>query len=268
MAFPKTRITLVQRLATGGSEDDWQVFFNDYWGPIFRFCLRRGAKSQDVAEEVTSDVFQVLWEKRLLERWSSNRSAKLRTLICSVARKLLSQRFRVKNQSSLQDDLEASKSEDDDIFYAAWAEDIVQTCIPELAANYRSEGKGDYVRVFYGRVCEGLKIHEVASTLGLAETKVDHHYRHVRDQLEILLKVKVRRHVSQYCPDEEIEAEFLLEWQQLGDFLGGKGSIEQAVADAYSQFDPQDLALRRDRSLTKTMSRVTAIRPASPEKSG
>ena len=32
MAFPQTRITLVQRLAAGGSEDDWQVFFRDYWG--------------------------------------------------------------------------------------------------------------------------------------------------------------------------------------------------------------------------------------------
>jgi hypothetical protein len=189
-------------------------------------------------------------------------------LICSVARKLLSQRFRARKVSSLPDDADASDQEDEDIFYAAWAEDIVQTCIPELAANYRREGKGDYVRVFYGRVCEGLKIHEVALTLGLAKTKVDHHYRHVRDQLEILLKVKVRRHVCLYCPDEEVEAEFALEWQQLGDFLGGKDNIEQAVADAYSQFDPQDLALRRDRSLTKTMSRVTAIRPASPEKPG
>jgi RNA polymerase sigma factor (sigma-70 family) len=267
MAFPPTRITLIQRLADGGSGDDWQVFFHEYWGPIFRFCLRRGAASQDVAEEVTSDVFQVLWEKGLLDRWSSNRAAKLRTLICSVARKLLSQRFRAKRPDRLPIEHAAIDGEDADIFYAAWAEDIIQTCIQDLATDYRREGKGDYLRVFHGRICEGLTIREVAAALGLVETSVDHHYRHVRDRLETHLKAKVRQHVSQYCPEEENEAEFTQEWQQLGDYLRGRGDVEKVVADVYSQFDPQELAQRRDRSITKTLTRVTAIRPAPPDES-
>jgi DNA-directed RNA polymerase specialized sigma24 family protein len=265
MAFPQTRITLVQRLAVGGSEDDWQVFFRDYWGPIFRFCLRRGAANQDVAEEITSDVFQVLWEKGLLERWASNRSAKLRTLICSVTRKLLSQRFRANKPDSLPHEDIGDDGQDDDVFYMAWAEDIVQSCIQDLATDYRRNGKGDYLRVFYGRVCEGLAIREVAAALNLPESSVDYHYRHVRDRLESRLKARVRQHVTQYCPEEEVESELLQEWQRLGEFLRGRGDLEKVLADAYSHVDPQDLAHRRDRSLTKTLTRVTAIRPAPPE---
>ena len=261
MAFPQTRITLIQRLASEGNEDDWQVFFRDYWGPVFRFCLRRGAPNQDVAEEVTSDVFQILWEKRLLDRWSSNRSAKLRTLICSVTRKRLSEWFRARKTAPLPDAEIADNSEDDDVFYAAWAEDVVQDCVQELASAYRREGKGDYLRVFYGRVCEGLTIRKVAESLGLENTKVDHHYRHVRDRLDTHLQEKVRQHVAQYCPAEEIAAEFAQEWQRLGEFLRGRGDVEKVVAAAYQNVDPHEFAQRRDRGVTKALTRVTAMRP-------
>lgn len=80
MSFPQTRLTLIQRLATGGSEEDWRCFLQDDWGPICRFSLRFGARNLDDAEEVASQTFEVFWEKRLLARWMSQRSAKLRTL--------------------------------------------------------------------------------------------------------------------------------------------------------------------------------------------
>ena len=81
MSFPQTRVTLIQRLASGGNEEDWGQFLRDYWGPICRFSLRFGALNLDEAEDVASDTFAVLLEKRLLDRWVSNRSAKLRTLL-------------------------------------------------------------------------------------------------------------------------------------------------------------------------------------------
>ena len=39
MAFPDTRQTLIQRLATTSGEDDWRQFLNDYWGPVCRFAV-------------------------------------------------------------------------------------------------------------------------------------------------------------------------------------------------------------------------------------
>jgi len=90
MAFPQTRLTLIQRLASGGSDEDWHRFLRDYWGPICRFALRWGARNLDDAEEVASHTVAVIWENRLLGRWMSNRSAKLRSLLCAVVRNVLS----------------------------------------------------------------------------------------------------------------------------------------------------------------------------------
>src|ERR1035437_11123351 len=88
MSFPQTHLTLVQRLASGSTEDDWQSFLKDYWGPICRFSMRWGARNLDDAEDVAAETFEVLWEQRLLVRWVSNRSAKLRTLLCTVVRNI------------------------------------------------------------------------------------------------------------------------------------------------------------------------------------
>ena len=96
MVFPQTRVTLIQRLASGGSEEDWGQFLSDYWGPICRLSLRFGARNLDDAEDVASQTFEVLWERRLLVRWVSNQTAKLRTLLCSVVRNILSHRNRLR----------------------------------------------------------------------------------------------------------------------------------------------------------------------------
>ena len=93
MSFPSTRLTLIHRLAEGGSEDDWARFLKDYWGPLCRFCLRHGARDLDEAEDVASQTFEVVWTNRLLDRWRSNRSAKLRALLCGVVRHLLANRL-------------------------------------------------------------------------------------------------------------------------------------------------------------------------------
>jgi DNA-directed RNA polymerase specialized sigma24 family protein len=61
-------LTLVQRLASGGTEEDWQGFLKDYWGPVWRFSLRFGARNLDEAEDAASETFEVLWEQRLLVR--------------------------------------------------------------------------------------------------------------------------------------------------------------------------------------------------------
>ncbi len=49
MSFPQTRLTLVERLASGGSAEAWQTFLGDYWGPIRRFALRWGARKPRIA---------------------------------------------------------------------------------------------------------------------------------------------------------------------------------------------------------------------------
>ena len=95
MPFPQTRLTLIERLASGGSEEDWRRFVEDYHGPVCLFALRSGAKDFDDAEEIALETFEVLWKNRLLTRWVAHQGAKLRSLLCAVVRNLLSNRRRV-----------------------------------------------------------------------------------------------------------------------------------------------------------------------------
>ncbi|MBI3468541.1 MAG: hypothetical protein HY000_36530 [Planctomycetes bacterium] len=195
-----------QRLARGGGEEDWQSFLRDYWGPVCRFALRWGAGNVEEAEDAAAVTFQVLWQNQLLVRWVSNRSARLRTLLCAVVRNVLSNRSRsLANQrrtlrelaAGLEDELRTSTKEPD-AFYAAWVKDLVQRSVESLATEYYRSSKGDYVRVLYGRLCQRLKIAEVAAALEIKPSDVDNYFRHARDRLADKLRDLVRRQTERY----------------------------------------------------------------------
>ena len=70
-------------------------------------------------------------------RWVSNRSAKLRTLLCRVVRNILSHRHRVQaNRDRLWPEIVEhlegagkTKGEPEDAFYASWVESVIQQAI-------------------------------------------------------------------------------------------------------------------------------------------
>ena len=272
MTFPQTRLTLIQRLVSGGSDQDWRRFLADYWGPICRFALRWGARNLDDAEEVASHTFTVIWENRLLDRWVSNRSAKLRSLLCAVVRNTLSNWNRVRaTRQRLSEELvrqveQSSRSRDEqsDAFYAAWVEDLLQQAVETLAADYYAQSKGDYVRVLYGRLCQGLTIAEVAEALEITPAAVDHYFRHARDRLSKALKTLVRHHVERYCPPAEVGSEYALEWQQLGRHLADHGGLDEAVRRAYQLFDPVRLSGSKREGITKALTRLTSLTHGPP----
>lgn len=267
MSFPQTRLTLIQRLASGGTEDDWQGFLSDYWGPICRFALRWGARNLDDAEDVASATFEVLWEERLLVRWASNRSAKLRTLLCCVVRNILSHQNRVRSgrEQRLRELAERLERPDethdsyDDQFYAAWVEDVVQRAVESLAADYCRKGQGDYVRVLYGRLCQGMTIAKTAEALSISPATVDHYFRHARDRLSAELEQLVRREIARYCPADEVPQEFAVEWQRLGQYLDSHGGLDTAVQRAYSLLDPVQVKKQREIGLPKAVERLTSV---------
>lgn len=267
MSFPQTRLTLVQRLAAGGSAEDWGSFLKDYWGPVCRFSLRFGAQNLEDAEDVASQTFQALWENRLLVRWVSHRSAKLRTLLCGVVRKILSNRNRVRagrdrlarEMAECVKELERAKQEQTDAFYAAWVEDVVQRAVELLAGEYYAQGKGDYLRVFYGRLCQPLTIAEVAEALEIKPTTVDNYFRHAKGRLAEKLEELVRRQVARYCPPEGADEEFKLEWARLGQYLSDFGGLEAAVRRAYDLLDPVAAKRPRRAGLSGALTRLTSI---------
>ncbi len=267
MGFPQTRLTLIQRLTSGGTEEDWQMFLKDYWGPICRFSLRFGARNLDDAEDVASETFEALWKQRLLVRWASNRSAKLRTLLCSVVRNILSHRNRVRagrgrRQQEVVEHIDRLNRTPDhhvDAFYVAWVEDIVQQAVESLVAEYCREGRVDYVRVLYGRLCRGMTIAEAAEALGISPAAVDHYFRHARDRLSKELEQLARRQIQSYCLAEEAEQEFATEWQRLGQYLTEHGGLDEAVRRAYDLLDPVRVKKHQVAGLAKAVTQLTSV---------
>jgi RNA polymerase sigma factor (sigma-70 family) len=278
MGFPNTRLTLIQRLAAGGSAEDWQSFMQDYWGPVCRFSLRWGAEGLSDAEDIATQTFEILWENRLLVRWVSNRSAKLRSLLCSVARKVLANRHRAQaGRQRLAHELaehlqQASPTDDEqaDAFYAAWAEDLVAQAAESITTDYYRQAKGDYVRVLYGRLCQRLTIAAVAEALEISPAAVDNYFRHARQRLGDKLEELVRSQVEKYSPDEESAEEFAAEWRRLGTYLSAHGGLEEALQRACALLDPAAAQKNRRSDLAAAWNRLTSIRvpqdaPMPPE---
>ena len=272
MSFPKTSITLIQRLADGGNEEDWRVFFEDYWGAVCRFSLRWGARDIADAEEISSQTFEALWENRLLVRWMSNRSAKLRTLLCAVARNILSQRGRVQSNRdrlfrNMLEDLDREDRNNNghvDAFYSAWVEDVLQRALESLAAECYRNGKGNHIRVFYGRICRRLTIAKMADTLRISSSAVDHYFRHVRDQLAEKLKELIRTQVQRYVPAQEVDEEHAQEWTRFGEYLREHGGLDEAVRRAYDLLDPIRVGPQGKTALDEAVNRFTTIIRSSP----
>jgi hypothetical protein len=180
----------------------------------------------DQAEDVASETFLVFIRSPLLGRWVGTPTAKLRSLLCSVVRNVLSNRRRVEQGrvQALRRAVEAGDlsalptpaaadaadptTSDVDTFYAAWVDELLASTMRSVMTELHAEEKGDYFRALYGRVCEGLS---------------------AAARLRRTLESAVRRHVQRYVPEPDIAAEFRHEWSQLEQHLQRFGGLEQAI---------------------------------------
>lgn len=249
MAFPNTRATLIQRLAGGGGDDDWRDFMKDYWEPVCRFAQGRSNLNHQDAEDVATEVFEAILKNRLLERWSRFQSAKLRTLICCIVRKVLSNRFRVDSgrERVLRDhggmldryadfsDVESAGAPPDqlDAFYATWLDGILQSAIECLLTEYDQSGRGDYFRVLYGRICEQSSMPEIAELLQIKLTSAENYFRHARQRFQDRLQELIQEHVLRYSGADDVHEEFVDEWARVGEYLRQHGGLEAVVRKVY-----------------------------------
>lgn len=254
MGFPPTRLTLIRRIADGGSEEDWQQFLRDYWGPICRFAIRLAGLSWADAEDVAATTFHVLLRNRLLARWQSSRSARLRTLISHVVRKVVANSLSAqrRRREVLQeliaqgccDDLLLERGaleipfEDTDPFYAAWVDDVLQQCVESVMRDCHRSGNGDRFRILYGRLCEGMSLSEICECLGISADTASNQYRAAKRHLARELERHLRHHIHRYCDAEHVKEEFPIEWGQLREYLEKRGGLEESVRRAYLESPP------------------------------
>lgn len=272
MNFPTTRYTLIHRLATGAAEEDWVLFLADYWRPLCRFAARWGRLTLSDAEDVAAVTLQVLIRNGLLERWVGDRRARLRTLLCGIVRRAIANCSRRQEREERRlreyvheagmlggiEDLcdESIPGDEADAFYQAWAEELLQSAVESLLDDYHREGRGNYFRVLFGRVCEGLSVKQIADALSLKIDDVDNYFRHARSRLEHRLRELVRWHVVRYSGTAGAADEFLHEWNRLGDFLERRGGLEEALRHSYAEFDAESLREHEVESMTAILKNV------------
>lgn len=265
VGFPETRHTLIQRLVATSDGTDWRQFLSDYWGPVCRFAARFGGLNLADSEDVAAETFEALLSNRLLARWAANRSAKLRTLLCSVARNVLSNRARIASGRArlIREHLDQggelgiaeTSAADLDTFQAAWADNLLEQAVERLLAEYHQAGKGDYFRVLHGRICEEMTTAEVADALGLKVTTAENYSKAARRRLAEIFELLVREHVARYAELENAEAEFASEWARLGDYLTKHGGLDSAIRLAYRDVDAVSRQ-QRDERIDTTLSRL------------
>jgi DNA-directed RNA polymerase specialized sigma24 family protein len=241
-------------------------------GSICRFARRGGPLTADDAEDVAAQTFEALVRNRLLTQWVLTRSAKLRTLLCAVVRNVLSNRARVlagrarllRDRGDRLDDRGAlplltsldAPAEQVDAFHAAWVEDLLQQAVEALLAQYHREGKGDFFRVLYGRLCDAMTMAEIAQALGITVSQAENAFKHARKSLAGRLEDLVRDHVRRYCAPEDVEDEFAAEWGQLGDYLKKHGGLEEAVRRAYEGLPAPSRAKQLSASMSAALIRM------------
>jgi DNA-directed RNA polymerase specialized sigma24 family protein len=236
MSFPQTRMTLIERLAAAPTDSDWKRFLDEYWPPVCRFAERLAPTSD--AEDVAAAVFETLVTGNLLGRWRSNRTAKLRTLLCAVAKNSARNlRRRRDGQAVALDEIDwepQAGAAEDDAFYTLWAENFVRDAAAEVFDEYHAAGKSDYVRTLFGRVVQKLSIKETADAIGAKPTDVENYFRHIRKALSARLLSRLREHVAVYCTADELETESADEWRRLAEFFARRGGLDDAIGSVLS----------------------------------
>jgi hypothetical protein len=152
---------------------------------------------------------------------------------------------------------EAPDPRETEAFYAAWAEELLQTAVDAVMQSYYREQRGDYFRVLYGRACEGLTMPEIAGDLDLKLTDVENYFKHARKRLAESLQHQVRQHVRRYAPPEESATEFKGEWGRLGEFLKARGGLEAALRRSYEGLDLAEARRRQSTSVTTIIAGIS-----------
>ena len=256
MAFPQTRYSMIDRIVTDNEDGDWNHFLRAYWGPMVAFARRRGGLGEQEAEDVVGVAVEGIIRNNLLDRWHSDRSAKLRTLLCTVIRYCINNRARINSGrqrlmeqwdhelARLTDapptNIGPSAIEDTDALYTSWVEALLRDALTSFATQLMDANKSHYFSVLYAKLCLEMPNATIATRLDLKPSDVDNHFRSVRKSLRKQLRDTLHAHMAPGMDADHIDTEIVQEWSNLSQFLGSHGGLEQALRDVYPEVMPHD----------------------------
>ena len=159
--------------AQKGSQQAWQNLFQWHFDSVYSYCLNLVSGKQDLAEEITQDVFMTAAVK--IGSFKSKHGT-FRSWLIGIAKnkakKLLSKEQRQKQLQSLDRN---SQNKEENL-----KETFVHEILAELPAHYRSVLEEKYLK--------GLKVDEIAMTSNCTPKAVESLLGRARDKFEQVSK--------------------------------------------------------------------------------
>jgi RNA polymerase sigma-70 factor (ECF subfamily) len=138
------------------SKEEFRELFEVYGKKIFRYIYIRAGNSHAVAEDITQDVFERVWDNR--KKYDPQRSS-VQTWIYTIARNRLTDHYREKHEVPIKPEEEpVSSGENDDV---TDAEDV--SMVYE-AMGYLSEKDRELLTLRY---IDDMDLREVAEILNM-----------------------------------------------------------------------------------------------------
>ena len=227
--FPITRWSLLEA-ARDATSDQYQealnVLIERYWMPVYLYVRRRGYSHED-AKDLTQEFFTG-WLVRgsfgqanaLRGRFRNFLLASLNNFLVNAHRDAQAHRRRPSQGfvaiENLLDGAEnqsggADRNTPEVIFHRAWAVELIQRVLGQLAQHLEQTGKSIHHEIFRRRIIEpffdGAEVESMktlSQRLGLSEKQVANHLLMVKRAFTRLLQEEVRFYAAS---EEEIDSE-------------------------------------------------------------
>ncbi len=202
------------------SRQSLECLCRQYWNPVYAYLRRfRNLNAVD-AEDLTQEFFAYVLERRVLPR-ATPELAKFRSFVKGVLRHFLSTEYRRRHRRKRgggeqprsltpECDLPSEDPTPGEIFDRAWARQLLEHSLDELAQRLRREGRQQDLEIFatYTR-SEGdaePTYSDLAKRYGISDWEVWKRLSVVREELRSTMRLKVAetvRHPEEI--DEELE---------------------------------------------------------------
>ena len=229
MAFPATRLSVVERTRSGDEETRriaLATIIEAYWKPSYKYLRLKWALDAEAAADLTQEFFASALEKEVVEKYDPAR-ARFRTYLrlcldgfASNARKAERRQKRGGGVTLVPLDFETAEGEIatrepavdadvDELFYREWVRALLERSVADLKRHAGELGRPEMFEVFsrYDLVEEGEErptYTAIASALNLTAATVTNHLAAMRRQFRKIVLERLRELTSS---DEEWEAE-------------------------------------------------------------
>ena len=229
MAFPATRLSVVERTRSGDEETRriaLATIIDAYWKPAYKYLRLKWSLDADAAADLTQEFFASALEKEVVEKYDPAR-ARFRTYLrlcldgfASNARKAERRLKRGGGVTLVPLDFETAEGEMathepavdadvEELFYREWVRALLERSVADLERHARELGRPEMFDVFarYDLVEEDdarPTYTAIASALNLTAATVTNHLAAMRRQFRTIVLDRLRELTSS---DEEWEAE-------------------------------------------------------------